>query len=655
VSTDRTAGGARTPLALDEETFRLLVSNIRDYAILLLDINGYVEGWHAGATAMSGFSSGEAIGEHISRFFTPEDNARQWPQHVLAMAAAQGHFADEGWRVHKDGSYFWVSGVCTALRDSGGKLRGFATLTRDLTEKRSQEESLRQSEERFRYIVQGVSDYSIIMLDPEGNVTSWNAGARVLTGYEADEIIGSHVSRFSTPEAIQCGWPQHELGVAKEQSRFTDEGWCVRKDGSCFWASLVITALRNAAGDLIGYSRITRDLTERHRREQAQTESEEGLRKESEALGDAVQRMRDFIAVVSHELRNSLGPIRLAASLMARRDLEPPLEDIRQTIDRQSALLARIVEDLMDVNRIERGNFSIERKPVLLADVLSGAIDGSRQLIEARGHALQADLPEEPIALLGDAERLTQLFVNLLNNAARYTAFGGQISVLVETARTDVVVSVVDTGKGIPAEQLERVFDPFTQLAPGDRDAQGGLGVGLALVRRIVELHGGTVKARSQGLGQGSEFVVTLPLMRPAIRPVRENGEQDLAAARAIRVLCVDDDQHAVKSLARQLEAMGHMADVAYDGAAALRRAQTLRPDMVLLNIDMSGMSGYEVARRLLEQQRDAPPRLVALTSWGREGDKQRAHDAGFNRYLIEPVTREALEGLLEDFSATGA
>jgi CheY-like chemotaxis protein len=198
---------------------------------------------------------------------------------------------------------------------------------------------------------------------------------------------------------------------------------------------------------------------------------------------------------------------------------------------------------------------------------------------------------------------------------------------------------------------LERVFEPFTQLEPRDRDAQGGLGVGLALVRRIVEVHGGTIKALSLGVGHGSEFVVTLPLMRPAARPVHENREQGRAAARKVRVLCVDDDKDAVNSLARHLKAMGHEAEVAYDGAAALRAAQAHRPEMVLLDMNMPGMNGFEVARRLLEQQRDAPPRFIALTGWGHDSDKQRAQDAGFHRYLVKPMTRETLERLLEDFS----
>jgi len=285
----------------------------------------------------------------------------------------------------------------------------------------------------------------------------------------------------------------------------------VRKDGSRFWASVVITGLKNASGTLVGYSKITRDLTERHKREEALTQH-------GEALRDTVQRMRDFIAMASHELRNSLTPIHLAASLMANNVLDPPLEHLRQTIERQSAILNRIVEDLMDLHRIERGQFSIEREPVVLADVLSGAIEASRPLIEARAHAVQTQLPKEPIALLGDAVRLTEVFINLLNNAAHYTALGGHISLMVETDGTQVAVFVADTGKGIAREQLERVFQPFNPLAPHDTDEPGGLGVGLALARRIVELHGGAVEARSQGLGQGSEFVVTLPLLKPETR-----------------------------------------------------------------------------------------------------------------------------------------
>jgi PAS domain S-box-containing protein len=638
---------ASLPLSQDAEAFRLLVSNIRDYGILLIDINGYIVGWHAGATTMTGYSSSEAIGEHVSRFFTPDDNRRGWPQHVLAMAEAQGHFEVEGWRVRKDGSRFWVSAVVTALRDSDGKLRGFATLTHDVTEKRRQEQALQRSEERLRSVIEGVRDYAIFTLDPDGTVTSWNAGAREIKGYEADEIIGSHFSRFYTSEAIQRGRPQHVLAMAREQGRFEDEGWRVRKDGSRFWANVVISALRNSSGDLIGFSKVTRDLTERRRREEALNQSEERARQRGEALEDSLERMRDFIAMLSHELRNPLAPIRTAASLMAHKDLDPTLDHLRQTIDRQTALLSRIVDDLLDINRIERGQFSIKREPVLLSDVLKRAVEASLPVIEGRGHTLQTQLPMQPIELLADTARLSQVFINLLNNAARYTEVGGEIRILVETSDAEVTVRVADTGKGIAPELLARVFFPFTQLEPRDKDSRDGLGLGLALVQRIVQLHGGTVQARSDGVGHGSEFVVTLPLITKTARPVLEERREVRQAVRAVRILCVDDDQAVANGFARLLEAMGHTVRVAFDGASALREAQTFRPELALLDIDMPGMDGYEIASRLREQQREPPPVLVALTGWGLWKDKEQAQEAGFHRYLVKPVTEEALESLL--------
>jgi PAS domain S-box-containing protein len=638
----------------DADTFHLLVSSVRDYAIFLLDADGHIVSWNAGAAALFGYGAEEVGGEHFSRFYPEEMQRRRWPQHELRSAAAEGRFEDEGWRVRKDGTCFWANSVITSLRDSSGELRGFAKVTRDLTERRRHELALQHSEERFRSLVEGVRDYAIFILDPEGIVTSWNAGARKIKGYESDEIIGSHFSRFYTPEAIQRGWPQHELEVANEQGHFEDEGWRVRKDGSLFWANVVITALRNASGTVVGYSKITRDRTERHKREESLIQHEERLRKHGEALELTVQRMRDFLATASHELRNSLVPIHLAASLMAKRDLDPPIEHLRQTIDRQSSRLGRIVEDLLDLNRVERGILSIEREQVLLANVLSDAIEASRPLIEARAHALQTQWQKKPVKLLGDGQRLTQVFINLLNNAARYTPVGGHISVLVETTRADVTVFVADTGKGIAPEMLERIFDPFTQLAPRDSDAQGGLGLGLALVRRIVELHGGNVQARSAGIGHGSEFVVTLPFRKPAAHPAREIRKKGQDRGGALRVLCVDDNRDVANSIARMLDTMGHKAEVAYDGAAALLAAHTLRPEIVLLDIDMPGMNGYEVARMLREQQDDPPPKFVALTGWGRESDKQRVQDAGFHRYVVKPVTPEALEGLLAGFAPKG-
>jgi PAS domain S-box-containing protein len=507
--------------------------------------------------------------------------------------------------------------------------------------------------ELLRELIESVRDYAIFSLDLHGIVTSWNAGARHIKGYEADEIIGSHFSRFYTLEAIERQWPQHELEVAKAQGRFEDEGWRVRKEGSRFWASVVITAMRDASGHLVGYLKITRDLTERHKHEEELAQSEKREREHAEALADAVRRMREYVAMVTHEMRNPLTPIRNAVSLMGQEPLGQGLESLRQTIDRQSAYLTRIVDDLMDVNRIEHGKFAISREPVALSDVLHRAIEASRPLIETRGHSLHIRCPEEPITLMGDSIRLTQVFVNLLNNAARYTPVGGRVSVFVETRGGQLIVRIADTGKGIAPQQLRRIFDPFTQIAQ-DSESLGGLGLGLALVRSIVELHGGNVEARSAGLGQGSEFVVTLPLAEPAVTPLPKLRDAP-KPVRAARVLCVDNDRSVATSLARLLETMGHQAQKAFDGAAALDMAKTFRPHVVLLDISMSGMNGYEVATRLLEQQSDAPPMLVALTGWGEEHDKERAQRSGFRRHLLKPVTLEILESLVAGITTPDA
>jgi len=513
-------------LANDAEASALLISNVQDYAIFLLDGEGRVVSWNVGAEALYGYGNEEIMGVHFSIFY-PEGDREYWPQHFLQLADKEGRSEHDGWRVRKDGTSFWAHVVITPLRHPDGRLRGFANVASDRTERRRYNEALQESEARFRSLIEDVRDYAILTLDVNGNVTSWNSGAREIKGYEADEIIGSNFSCFYTEEDIRRGWPQHELAVAAAQGRLEDENWRVRKDGSRFWASVIITAIKNASGVVVAYSKITRDLTERHRREQALVESAEHLRQHGEALEATLKRTQEFIAMVSHELRSPLAPIQYAASLMESRTvLDPTLERLRQTIERQTALLARIVSDLMDVSRMERGLLSIQREPVSLTNVLSRAIDTARPTIEARAHALETQWSSEPIMVLGDADRLIQVFVNLLNNAARYTDVGGKIRVFVECAGANVTSHVCDTGRGIPPGMLGRVFDPFRQLAPGDSASEGGLGLGLAIVSQIVKMHGGSIEARSEGMGRGSEFLVKLPLMEGAWR--REDEPEQL-------------------------------------------------------------------------------------------------------------------------------
>jgi PAS domain S-box-containing protein len=746
---------------LDDSKYRQLVDSVRDYAILMLDPTGHIVSWNSGAQRLNGYSAEEIIGTHFSRFYPPESLARGLPEHELEVASRTGGFEDEGWRVRKDGSRFWANVIISALYDERHRLIGFSKVTRDLSERRHHEEDLRLSEERFRALVSGVKDYAIFVLDPNGMVATWNAGAEHLKGYRADEIIGAHFSRFYLPAAIADGLPERELQVATIEGRFEDEGWRLRKDGSRFWANILITAMRDASGTLIGYSKITRDLTERRAYEQALRESEEHIRqlvegvteyalimldkggfvtswnsgaerikgykasqiigkhfshfypsedirthkpwrhmsiavqtgrvheeawrarndgtlfwastiltalhdadnrptgftlvsqdltqrRHAESLADTAQRMHEFIAMLAHELRNPLAPIRNAVALMGKKGLgDPILESMRQTIDRQTVHLTRILEELLDVNRISRGEFSIAKESVDLNDVIMRAAETSRPSIDAQGHRLEISIPEEPIFVLGDLVRLTQVVVNLLNNAAKYTPQGGQIWLRLDVRNNDVEIRVKDSGKGIKQDNLERVFDLFVQLEPNSNNTLGGLGVGLALVRRVVELHGGSVQARSDGAGQGSEFVVRLPLPTERLRLTSAAEPPIPATVGRLRVLVVDDNHDAADSLALLLQLMGHDVRTVYDGASALSAVAALTPQVVMLDIGMPFMGGYEVARKLSQTPGAALPVLVAITGWGQQRDRDHAREAGFHHHLVKPVEQDALQRVL--------
>jgi PAS domain S-box-containing protein len=624
-----------------EERFRLLVSGVKDYAIFMLDPKGIVATWNAGAEYIKGYSAAEIIGSHFSRFYPPDAIQRHLPETELHGAMMQGRFEDEGWRLRKDGSRFWANVIITAVRNASGRLIGFSKITRDLTERRRHEEVLRQSEERFRLLVEGVNDYAIMMLNEEGFVTSWNAGAERIKGYKAHEAIGKHISHFYPAEAIRVNTPWEELTIARSKGRMEAEGWRVRKNGTLFWASTVVTGLRDSDGRACGFAKVTQDLTER---------------RHAETLADTAQRMHEFIAMLAHELRNPLAPIRNAVALMGRKGLQDPtLEAMRQTIDRQSTQLTRLLDELLDVNRIARGQFTIEHDPVDMREVVGRAIESSRPLIDARGHNLTVKLPDQSVTVLGDAVRLTQAIVNILNNAAKYTADGGSIAVTLCVRGTEVQISIRDSGKGIERDMLEKMFDLFVQIEPSAKDALGGLGVGLALVRRVVELHGGSVHARSEGRGRGTELITLLPLSIQELRIVSGPSLRLEPAMQQLRVMVIDDNKDAADTFNLLLQSMGQIVCVVYDGVSALSVTRTFQPDVVLLDIGMPGMNGYEVARAFPANESGTKPILIAITGWGQEADRERAQAAGFQYHFIKPMGEDVLRSVLTQISARRA
>ncbi len=514
--------------------------------------------------------------------------------------------------------------------------------TRERTERRRAQTELRESEERFRLLVESTEDYAIISLDPEGKVVSWNPGAERTLGYAEQEIVGKHFSFFFTPEDVAAGKPERELRQAAAAGRAANENWLVRRDGSRFWASGVTSPLRDEAGRLRGFAKILRDLSERKRLEEA-------LRFRAEQLAESDRRKDAFLAMLGHELRNPLAPIRNAAEVMLQHGLsDPTMRWVHGVIDRQASHLARLVDDLLDLARISQDKIVLHREPVELAAVVRQAVETSRPQFERRRQALAVSLPDEPVWLDADPTRLGQVFSNLLNNAAKYTEEGGRISLRAESEGDGAVaVRVRDTGIGIAPELLPRVFEPFVQADTSLARTQGGLGIGLTLVRRLTEMHGGHVEAFSEGPGKGSEFVVHLPTRARAAAPAPRADRAGPGVGRS--VLVVDDNVDAADSLAMMLQIYGHRVRTAFDGEGALSAVRAERPDAVVLDIGLPQMDGYEVARRLRAEPGGERILLIALTGYGQAGDRQKAMGVGFDHHLVKPVDPAALQRLLAE------
>jgi PAS domain S-box-containing protein len=636
-TSDRDLAEPRTSTLFEsDERFRLLVEGVRDYAIFLLDPTGRVISWNAGAERLKGYRAEEILGKSFHVFYPPEAIDTGWPDRELEFARAEGRFEDEGWRVRKDGSLFWANVVITAVRTPDGVLQGYSKVTRDLTERRRHEEELRISEERFRLLVEAVYDYALFVLDPDGRVVSWNAGAARIKGYSATEAIGMHLSRFYPPEDQDR--PYQDLARALAEGKAESEGWRVRKDGSRFWAGTSLSALRDADGTVTGFAKVTRDLTERRR---------------VESLEASGRRMNEFLAMLSHELRNPLAPIQNALHAMRLRGVEDPgLRWSQAVIERQVSHLQRLVDDLLDVSRLTSGNIRLTREPVELAVVLDRAVEIAKPVIDARRHHLEVSLSDQPLLVRGDLHRLTQVVSNLLHNSAKFTPEGGRILLSLSQSDRDAVIRVRDNGIGIAPGDLATVFESFAQLAQTPDRSLGGLGIGLTLVRRLVRMHGGSVEAKSDGIGHGSEFVVRLPLLVSDGRPALPEHEEPPAVQPrkiTLRVLVVDDNRDSADTMAMLLGMWGHQVSVVHDGAEVLARVREFQPHLVLLDIGLPGATGYELATQVRSSLEGQSPVLAAMTGYGQDEDRARARAAGFDHHLTKPVDFEKLALILAE------
>jgi PAS domain S-box-containing protein len=620
------------------ELLRVTLSSIGD-AVIATDPPGRVTFLNPVGEALTGWPAAEAVGRPLEEVFRiVNEQTRRPVESPAGRALREGTavgLANHSLLIARDGRERPIDDSAAPIRDADGQVVGAVMVFRDVSERRRADRALKESQDRLRLMVESVTDYAIFSLDTRGVISSWNAGAERVFGYTEAEIVGQDVAVLFTPEDRAACAPDAEQAAAAREGRAADERWHLRKDGSRFFASGTLTPVREGDGPLLGFTKVTRDVTARKRAE--------------EALKEADRRKDEFLAMLAHELRNPLAPISNALHLARL-----PGADSRQAIDlieRQVEHMVRLVDDLLDVSRITRGKIELRRERADLAAVVVRAVEGSRPLIDARRHALDLRLPDDPLPVDGDPVRLAQVVWNLLNNAAKYTPEGGRIGVAVEREGGEAVVRVRDTGMGIPADMLARVFDLFTQVDRTLDRAEGGLGIGLTLVRRLTEMHGGTVEAHSDGPGQGSEFVVRLPLAAGASL-AEAPGQGGPAPPPGLptpgrRVLLVDDNRDSADTLAMLLRLLGHDVRTAYEGRQALAVAGAYQPDLVLLDIGLPGLNGYEVAAQLRAMPRMGRAVLVALTGYGSEEDRRQARAAGFNQHMVKPVDLDALRELL--------
>ena len=624
---------------LSDDPFRLLVQSIVDYAIYMLDPKGYVTSWNAGAERIKGFQTEEIVGKHFSTFYTEEDRKTGMPQKVLDTARLEGKFEGEGWRVRKDGSRFWASVVVDRINDEEGKLVGFAKITRDMTEKREAQQALLEAERRFRILVQGVTDYAIFMLDPEGKVANWNVGAQRIKGYTPEEIVGEHFSRFYTPEERDAGVPKRALETARETGRYEAEGWRVRKDGSRLWASVIIDAIRDEDGKLIGFAKVTRDTTEKRETQLRLEESREQLfrSQKMEALGQ-------LTGGLAHDFNNLLTAILGATDLAMRNTNDPEklkrmLEGVRNSAQRGASLTRQLLAfaraQPLQIKQIDLKGFFSEVTTLLRPSLRSNI----EVMIEHSDQLWPVD---------ADAGALELAILNLAFNARDAMKEGGTLKISAHNEVLNgspegltgehVALRIADTGTGMTREVMERVFEPFfTTKSFGE-----GTGLGLSQVFGFAKQIGGALTVESEP-GHGATFTLYLPASRGADAvETKANGANALG-----RVLVVEDDTLVAELAAGMLSELGFEATVAHSAKEALERlAGGQKPKLIFSDVVMpGGISGIELARKV----RDRFPELPILLTTGYS--EQVAGGHGFpvlqKPYELDTLA-EALSGVLK-------
>ncbi len=608
-----------------------------DDAIFSKTLEGQITSWNGGAERLFGYSAAEAIGRSIM-MIVPADRTDEERSLLARIRQGQRVQHSETVRVAKDGRRIDVSVTVSPVRDVKGCIIGASAVNRDITNRKRAEAALLESEGRFHALADNISQLAW-MTDETGAIVWYNQRWFDYTGTTFQEMQGWGWKKVHAPDHVDRVVDKFTRCI--RSGEVWEDTFPLRgKDGQYRWFLSRAVPIRDASGKALRWFGTNTDVTQ-------QREAEEALR-------DADHRKDEFLATLAHELRNPLAPITNSLHILRLSDdVAPTLEKVREILERQTNHLARLVDDLLDVSRITQGKIELRKEVIELAAVIRSAVEVSRPLVDAGRHQLAISLPREPIVLSADPTRLAQVVANLLNNAARYTSHGGQIWLTAEVDQQEVVIHVRDNGRGISAEGLLRVFDKFVQVG-GDARTHGGLGIGLTLARSLVELHGGRIEAHSEGSGLGSEFTIRLPLGVPTspIAPSHIRPHAEPATTTTRRILIVDDARDTAYILSKLLETLGHDVAVADSGASALEFARRERPDVVISDIGMADMDGYELARQLRREPGLQGIVLVALTGYGQERDRWRALEAGFDLHVVKPVGLQALKSMLDSLPA---
>jgi PAS domain S-box-containing protein len=642
---------AQEALYDSERRFRMLVQAVKDYAIYMLDPSGVIVSWNAGAERLKGYTADEIVGQHFSRFYTPDDRAVGLPARVLQVAARDGHFESEGWRVRKDGGRFWALVEIDAIRDDNGELIGFAKITRDITERQVAQQNLHETARQFRTLIAGVTDYALFMLDPNGLVVNWNAGAQRIKGYTAEEIIGQHFSRFYTERDRAAGVPARALQTAAQDGRYEAEGWRVRKDGTLFWANAVLDRLTDDDGNLIGFAKITRDITERRETQLAlqAAQAQRAQAQKMEALGQ-------LTGGVAHDFNNLLmivgGHVQSLKKLVADDPKGLRAAEAIELAARRGATLTRQLLTFARRQTVHPTTASVSERIEALRTMLASTIGGSVTLV--------SEIAPDTWPINVDASEFELALVNLALNARDAMPQGGMITlsaanVQLRAADTParlegefVALAVADTGVGIAPDILPRVFDPFFTT----KDASKGSGLGLSQVHGFAHQSGGTVTISSE-LGRGTSVTMYLP--RAHTGQAAAEREAPLQEVEGGAALVVEDNPDVAEVTRQLLEQVGYRVHVAESAETALALAERVPFNVAISDIVMAGnMDGIALAQTLRRRRPDLP--IVLVTGYSSSAAAAEAEFTVLRKpFLLTELSRAVAKAIAESHAPNAA